>query len=64
MTKAKNLRELTVDEIQQRIQEARKELFEARLKHTLQQLENTTVLRKLKREVAQLKTILREKQPA
>ena len=64
MTKAKNLRELTVEEIQQRIQEARKELFEARLKHTLQQLENTTILRKLKREVAQLKTILREKQPA
>ena len=64
MKKAKDLREMTVEEIQQRIQEARKELFEARLKHTIQQLENTTVLRKLKREVAQLKTILREKQPA
>lgn len=64
MTKAKELREMTVEEIQQRVQAARKELFEARLKHTVQQLENTAVLRKLKREVAQLKTILRQKQSA
>ena len=64
MKKASELRELTLDELQQRVQEARKELFEARLKHTVQQLENTSVLQKLKREVAQLKTLLREKQSA
>ncbi|MEB3286599.1 MAG: 50S ribosomal protein L29 [Vampirovibrionales bacterium] len=62
--KITEIRELTVEELQQKIQECRKELFESRLKHTLQQLENTTSLRKLKRQVAQLNTVLREKQSA
>ncbi len=55
------LRELNIDELQLKVAEARKELFELRFKHSLHQLENTAQLPKLKREVARLRTILNEK---
>lgn len=62
--KITDMRDLTVEEINQQVEEARKELFGARIKHSLQQLENTAQLRLLKHRVAQLKTVLKEKQLA
>jgi large subunit ribosomal protein L29 len=58
------MREMTLEELNQQVEDARKDLFNARIKHSMQQLENTAQLRLLKHRVAQLKTVLREKQVA
>ena len=59
--KMNEVRELTVDELNQKINEARKGLFDARFKHSLHQLENTAELRQLKHRIAQMQTALKEK---
>ena len=60
--KIAEMRELTVAELEQKIQESHQELFGARMKLSLQQLDNTAQLRLVKHRVAQLKTVIREKQ--
>lgn len=55
------IRELTVDEINDQIQDAHKTLFDARFKHSMHQLENTAELRQQRHRIAQLKTVLSEK---
>jgi large subunit ribosomal protein L29 len=62
--KITEIRDLTVEELRQQVEEARKELFSARIKLSMQQLNNTAQLRMLKHRIAQLKTVLREKEPA
>ncbi len=57
-------RELTDEEIQQRIAEAREELFRLRFRSATQQLENPALIRKLRRDVARMKTILNERKRA
>ncbi|MDZ7822155.1 MAG: 50S ribosomal protein L29 [Candidatus Marinimicrobia bacterium] len=54
------LKELTRDEIVVKLRDDEDALLNLRFQHTLQQLENPTQLRYLKREVAQLKTIIHE----
>jgi len=60
--KAADIRELTDSEIQQRIVEAQEELFRLRFRSATQQLENPSLVRKLRRDVARMKTILRERE--
>ncbi len=60
--KVAEMRDMTIDELNQEIAKARKELFDNRLKHSMQQLENTAVLQQLKVRVARLKTVIRQKQ--
>jgi large subunit ribosomal protein L29 len=55
------IRELTADEIHSQIQDAHKALFDARFKHSMHQLENTAELRQQRHRIAQLKTVLNEK---
>jgi large subunit ribosomal protein L29 len=62
--KLTEMRELTDAELEQQIAAAHKELFETRLKHSLHQLENTAQFRLLRHRVAQLNTVLKEKQRA
>jgi large subunit ribosomal protein L29 len=62
MMKASEIRALSETDIQQKIEEARKELFDLRFKKALHQLDNPAQLRALKHRVAQLKTVLAEKQ--
>lgn len=59
--KIKEMRELSVEELHQQVQDANKTLFESRFKHSLHQLENTALLHQLKHQLAQLKTVLNEK---
>lgn len=54
------LKELTKDEVIVKLRDDEEALLNLRFQHALQQLENPTQLRYLKREVAQLKTILHE----
>ena len=60
--KAKELRELTVDELKRKAETLRRELFSARIARVKQQLKNPLKLRDLKREIARALTIIREKE--
>lgn len=58
----KQLRELTPADLRQRLEEARQELFNLRFRHTTRQLENTAELKKVRRRIARILTVLREKE--
>jgi large subunit ribosomal protein L29 len=62
--KAKDLRELTLDELDHKARETRAEYFGARVRFATGQLENTAKLRNLRREIARLETVRREKAAA
>ena len=59
--KASELKQLTADELRSKAQEVRAELWSARMKHETGQLENTAKLRSLRRDVARVETVLRER---
>lgn len=60
MTKASEIRDLPVDEIERRLIETKEELFNLRFQHATGQLDNYRRLRELRKETARLKTILRD----
>jgi large subunit ribosomal protein L29 len=62
--KAKEVRELSTEEIQQRIRDEERDLDALTFQHAIAQLEDPMVLRRKRREVARLKTILKEKEAA
>jgi large subunit ribosomal protein L29 len=55
------IRELTGEEITDRIGEMREELFKLRFRAATQQLENPALIRNLRRDIARLRTIERER---
>ncbi len=58
---AKELRELSVEELTAREGELRQELFNLRFQHATRQLENTARLPAVKKEIARIFTVLGEK---
>lgn len=62
--KAKDIRDLTADEIAVKIRENKEEILNLRVQQQSGQLENPTRLRTLRREIAQFETILTEKSAA
>ncbi len=62
--KAAELRELRVEELEVKGRELRDQLWNARVKKSTGQLENTALLRTLRRDVARVETVLREKRGA
>ena len=60
--KAKELHELTVNELNAKLKELSEELFNLRFRHAIGQLEDSASLRTCKKEIAKVKTILREKE--
>ena len=62
--KASELRDLKLEELLAKTREMRGELFNARIKKTTGQLENTAKLRTLRRDIARAETILRERRGA
>jgi large subunit ribosomal protein L29 len=63
-TDAASLKELNDAEIQARIDENEHELFRLRFRAATQELENPMLLRHLRRDIARMKTILRERELA
>ncbi len=59
--KSSEIRDLAPAEIEVRIAEKKEELFKLRFQHTMGQLDNPLSLRKVRREIARLNTILTEK---
>jgi large subunit ribosomal protein L29 len=62
--RAEDIRELTDDEIDTRIAELAEERFRLRIRGATQTLEDPLRLRALRKDVARLKTILRQRQLA
>lgn len=58
--KAKELRELSVEELREREGELKQEFFNLRIQKATGQLGNTAILGKTKRDLARVKTLLRE----
>jgi large subunit ribosomal protein L29 len=55
--RARDLRNLSAEELQQRLAETRKELFNLRFQSATGSLENTTRLRHARREIARILTV-------
>ena len=62
--KPTELRELGVDELHQKSLEIRNEYFNAKVKHSTGQLEDTARLKSLRRDIARVETLLRESEAA
>ena len=60
--KAKAMREMSPEEIRERLQELREELFNMRFRNAMKQLDNPLKIRESRREMARLLTVLREKE--
>jgi len=58
--KATELRELSVAELEERAKETGQELFNLRFQKATGQLGNTAMIKKSKRNLARVKTIIRE----
>jgi len=58
--KAKELRTLTRAELEQRLREAREELFNLRFQHKTGQLGNPLRIREVRKDIARLVTLLEE----
>lgn len=62
--KTKELHELTVEELNTKLKELKEELFNLRFRHAIGQLENPASLSNCKKDIAKIKTILREREIA
>lgn len=62
--RAQEVRALSIEEIKGRLNDAEEEFFNLRAQFTIGQLENFNRLTDLKRDVARLKTVLRERELA
>jgi large subunit ribosomal protein L29 len=60
--KVKEIREMTNEEIQAKINSLKEELFNLRFQLAVNNLENTARIREVRRSIAQCKTVLRERE--
>ena len=65
MMKAKEIKEvrgLSVEKLEAKLQELKKDLFMLRMQHATNQLDNPMQLANVKKDIARIKTIIREKE--
>ena len=62
MMKAKELKNLSVEELAKKLDELKKDLFMLRMQHATNQLDNPMRLATVKKDIARIKTIIREKE--
>lgn len=62
LMKAKELRNLTTAEIEQKVKEYKEELFNLRFQLATGQLDNPARIRDVRKSIARAKTILRERE--
>ena len=61
MVKTKDLRVMSVEELEAKLLEAKKEQFNLRIQQSTGQLQNTAVIRSVRREIAKINTLLTER---
>ena len=64
LVKINEIRDFTDMELNQKLEELKAELFNLRFQHATNQLDNPKVITDVKRTIAQIKTILRERELA
>ena len=65
MMKAKEIKEvraLSVEKLAEKLQELKKDLFMLRMQHATNQLDNPLKIAAVKKDIARIKTIIREKE--
>jgi large subunit ribosomal protein L29 len=62
--KSEQIRELSTDDLRTKEKELREQLFKLRFQKSIGQLDNALKLRETRRDIARVKTILKEKQVA
>ncbi|MCX5811071.1 MAG: 50S ribosomal protein L29 [Proteobacteria bacterium] len=60
--KAKELKELTVEELTKKKKDFKEELFNLRFQHSTGQLENNARIAIIKKDIARVETFIRQKQ--
>ena len=63
--KAKEIKEdrgLSLEKLQEKLQELKKDLFMLRMQHATNQLDNPMQIAAVKKDIARIKTIIREKE--
>ena len=58
----KEIRGLAVEKLQEKLQELKKDLFMLRMQHATNQLDNPMQIAAVKKDIARIKTIIREKE--
>ena len=58
----KEVRGLSVEKLQEKLQELKKDLFMLRMQHATNQLDNPMKIAVVKKDIARIKTIIREKE--
>ena len=58
----KEIRELSVEKLEAKLQELKKDLFMLRMQHATNQLDNPLQIAAVKKDIARIKTIIREKE--
>ena len=61
MVKTKDLRAMTIDELEAKLVENKKELFNLRIQQSTGQLQNVSNMKKVRREVAKINTLITER---
>lgn len=62
--KASEIRDITAQELENKLVDLKKELFALRFQHTVNQLDNPARLKAVKKDIARIKTIMREQSNA
>ena len=62
--KANEVRKMSGEELQTKLQDLKKDLFNLRLQHATNQLDNPIRIAEVKNDIARVKTIIREQQLA
>ena len=62
MMKAKELKNLSVEERTKKLDDLKKDLFMLRMQHATNQLDNPMQIANVKKDIARVKTIIREKE--
>ena len=57
---AREIREMTADEMRRKVADLKQELFNLRFQHEIGQLENRAKIRQTKQDIARLLTVIRE----
>ena len=58
----KDIRGLSIEKLEAKLQELKKDLFMLRMQHATNQLDNPMKIAAVKKDIARIKTIIREKE--
>jgi len=62
MAKIKDFRSMSVDELESKLVELKREQLNLRIQQSTGQLQNTAVVRKTRRDIAKINTLIAERQ--